>query len=346
MGEEHSVSRLGSMPSALETLKSRLADVNALHMATAVLDWDQQTYMPHGGADARARHTEALSKLAHEIFTSDETRRALEAARGEAEGDDATMITVAGRDLDLATKLPVELVAEKAGLSAKAHEDWVAARANNDFKTFAPTLERMFEIARQEAEHLGYQAERYDALLDQYEQGATAAEARAMFDALKGPQVALVKEIAAQPEVDDSILHGDWDANTQREFSLKLVAAIGYDLDRGRLDAAPHPFCTNFSTGDVRLTTRYKPYIGSAIFGSLHEAGHGVYEQGSPMKWDGTPLAGGVSLGLHESQSRTWENIVGRSRPFWSRFLPDLQAAFPALGGVKLDDFYRKINKV
>lgn len=335
------------MPTALETLKSRLADVNALQMAVSVLDWDQQTYMPHGGAEARARHTESLSKLAHELFTSDETRRALEDAKtGGAEGDDVLMLPVIERDLDLATKLPTELVAEKAGLAAKAHEDWVAARANNDFKSFAPTLERMFEISRQEAEHLGYKEHIYDALLDQYEQGATAAEARAMFDALKGPQVALVKEIAAQPEVDDSALYGDWDEAKQRDFSLKLISAIGYDMDRGRLDVAPHPFCTNFSTGDVRLTTRYKSFLGSAIFGSLHEAGHGVYEQGSPMEWDGTPLAGGVSLGLHESQSRTWENIVGRSRPFWSRFLPDLQAAFPALGGMKLDDFYQKINKV
>ncbi len=334
------------MPSSLETLKSRLADVNALQMAGNVLDWDQQTYMPHGGSEARARHTETLSRMAHEIFTADATREALEGAKGEAEGDDALMLPVAERDLALATKLPTELVARKAGLASLAHEAWVTARAADDFAAFAPTLEKMFDIAREEAGHLGYTESMYDALLDQYEQGATAAEARAMFDALKGPQVALVKRIAARPETDDSVLTGDWDEAKQREFSLKLVAAIGYDLSRGRLDKAPHPFCTNFSIGDVRLTTRYKPYLPSAIFGSLHEAGHGVYEQGSPMAWDGTPLAGGVSLGLHESQSRTWENIVGRSRPFWARFLPDLQAAFPALGGVKLDDFYRKINKV
>ena len=335
------------MPSPLATLKSRLADVNALHMAGSVLDWDQQTYMPEGGNAARARHAEALSRMAHEIFTADATRGALEAARGEAEGDDALMIPVVSRDLDLATKLPTALVAKKAGLASLAHEEWVKARAANDFASFAPTLEKMFDIAREEAEHLGYgDGEMYDALLDQYEQGATAAEARAMFDALKGPQVALVKEIAQRPETDDAILYGDWPEAKQREFSLKLIAAIGYDMDRGRLDKAPHPFCTTFSVGDVRLTTRYKDYLPSAIFGSLHEAGHGVYEQGSPMAWDGTPLAGGVSLGLHESQSRTWENIVGRSKPFWSRFLPDLQATFPGLGQVKLDEFYRKINKV
>ncbi|MFQ3668892.1 MAG: carboxypeptidase M32, partial [Fimbriimonadaceae bacterium] len=138
----------------------------------------------------------------------------------------------------------------------------------------------------------------------------------------------------------------DWPEDGQREFTLKLIRSIGFDLDRGRQDTAAHPFCTNFSVGDVRLTTRFQKTIGSAIFGSLHEAGHGLYEQGSPPEWDRTPLAGGVSLGVHESQSRTWENIVGRSRAFWSRFLPDLQATFPALAGIDLDRWYRAINKV
>ncbi|MER3496312.1 MAG: carboxypeptidase, partial [Armatimonadota bacterium] len=199
---------------------------------------------------------------------------------------------------------------------------------------------------REEAEHLGYTESIYDALLDLYEQGTTAADARTMFDALKGPQVELVKAISEQPETDDALLYGNWPNDKQRNFTESIVRAIGFDFNRGRQDTAPHPFCTTFSTGDVRLTTRYKDYLGSAIFGSLHEAGHGMYEQGSPMEWDRTPLQGGVSLGLHESQSRTWENIVGRSRPFWSHFLPQLQATFPEVGGVKLDDFYKSINKV
>ncbi|HZH97453.1 MAG TPA: carboxypeptidase M32, partial [Fimbriimonadaceae bacterium] len=146
--------------------------------------------------------------------------------------------------------------------------------------------------------------------------------------------------------VDDSGLHGEWDQAKQREFTEMLVKAIGFDMERGRQDTAPHPFCTGWSVGDIRLTTRFKPYIGSAIFGSLHEAGHGMYEQGSPERWDRTPLAGGVSLGLHESQSRLWENIVGRSKAFWQRFLPDLQARFPELGSYDLETWYRAINKV
>lgn len=334
------------MPSSLDRLKDVLADVNALRSATSMMEWDQQTFMPQGGAEARAEHLGRLSKLAHETFIADETRRLAEDAKSEAEGDDAAMVSVVQRDLDLATKLPTELVAEKTRLGAIAHEAWVAARASNDFKSFATYLEQMFEIAGKEAEYLGYTDHIYDALLDQYEEGATAADARAMFEAVKGPQVALVKEVVASGPVDDSILYGDWSESDQKAFTEEIVKAIGFDFNRGRQDTAPHPFCTGWSVGDVRLTTRYKPYIGSAIFGSLHEAGHGMYEQGSPMAWDRTPLAGGVSLGLHESQSRTWENIVGRSLAFWKRFLPALQERFPQLAGETPESFYRLINKV
>jgi carboxypeptidase Taq len=333
--------------SSLENLRARLADVNALHAAMAMMDWDQQTYMPKGGAEARAEHQGILSRMAHETFTSDSTTALLDRASQDADSeDDQALVRVVERDLAMATKLPSSLVGEKSKLSAVAHERWVEARATNDFPTFAPILERMFEIAREEAEYLGYDEHIYDALLDQYEEGSTAADARRMFDALKGPQVQLVKAIGAKPPVNDSFLYGDWDIATQNDFTQSLAKAIGFDFNRGRQDTAPHPFCTSWSVGDVRLTTRFKPYIGSAIFGSLHEAGHGMYEQGSPSKWDRTPLAGGVSLGVHESQSRLWENIVGRSRPFWSHFLPGLQASFPALAGYDLDTFYRAINRV
>jgi carboxypeptidase Taq len=334
------------MSSALADLKSRYADINALKSAIQMMDWDQQTFMPRGGADARAEHVARLSKLLHEMFTADETRRLVEDSLPAAEGEDLDLLRVLGRDLELATKLPTDLVAEKAKLAAVGHEQWVVARANNDFKGFAPTLERMFDIAREEAECLGYTEHIYDALLDQYEEGATAADARRMFEALKGPQVELVHEIAQQPEIDDAILHGTWDESKQRTFTEGLVKAIGFDFNRGRQDTAPHPFCSGWSRGDIRLTTRFLDYLPSAIFGSLHEAGHGLYEQGTPEKWDLTALAGGVSLGVHESQSRTWENIVGRSLPFWQRFLPDLQATFPELSGLTAAQFYRMINKV
>ncbi len=333
------------MRNDFDALKERLQDINAITAAIAMMEWDQQTYMPRGGAEARAEHVGALSKMAHELFTAEETRNLLSKAQAEDE-DGAAMLRVTRRDLDLATKIPTELVAEKSKLAAIGHEKWVKARAENDFKGFAPSLERMFEIARQEAEHLGYKEHIYDALLDQYEEGATAADARKMFEDLKAPTVELVRQIKEQPQIDDKKLYGKWDIAKQSEFTEMLVKTVGFDFNRGRQDVAPHPFCTGWSVGDIRLTTRYKDYIGSAIFGSLHEAGHGMYEQGSPMKWDRTPLAGGVSLGLHESQSRTWENIVGRSLPFWANFLPQLQQSFPQLASFDANGWYRAINKV
>ncbi len=332
--------------SPLETLNERLADVNALRAAVSMMDWDQQTYMPSGGTEARAAHVGILGRMAHEALVADETLHAVEDARVDAEGEDADLIRVVQRDLDLATKVPASLVEEKLSLSAKAQEVWVQARANNDFASYTSTLEQMFEICRREAEYLGYKEEIYDALLDQYEEGGTAADVRKMFSQIKGPQVELVRQVSSQPKPDDAFLYGEWDKSKQKAFTEMLVQAIGFDFERGRQDTAPHPFCTGWSVNDIRLTTRYKPYIGSAIFGSLHEAGHGMYEQGSPNKWDRSPLAGGVSLGIHESQSRLWENIVGRSKPFWSYFLPKLQAVFPELADKDLDTFYKAINKV
>ncbi len=334
---------------AIDRLKAHLADVNALRTAVSVLEWDMQCFMPPGGAKARAAHVGALGRMAHELFTSDQTGNLLEDARSEAEpgSEGAALVRVAKRSFDLDTKVPASLVEEKLRMGAEGHEAWVKCRANNDFPSFAPYLEKNFDIARREAEYLGYEHDIYDPLLDRFEEGAAAADVRAMFESIKAPLVDLVARIKESPnQPDDSKLHGKWDESKQRAFTESLVRAIGYDFDRGRQDTAPHPFCTTFSVGDVRLTTRFKDYIGSAIFGSLHEAGHGMYEQGSPMEWDRTPLAGGVSLGVHESQSRTWENIVGRSKAFWKRFLPDLQRSFPELAEMSLDEWYRAVNKV
>jgi len=333
------------MGGSLESLKARLADVNALRVASTILDWDQQTFMPAGAANARAQHLGNLQRMAHELFTDEATAKLLEGAVAENE-DDVALLRVVKRDLDLSTKIPSSLVAEKGHLAGIAHEEWVQARATNDFASFAPTLERMFEIARQEAEYFGYKEDIYDALLDQYEEGATAAEVRTMFDSIRGPQVELVKAIQAADPVDDSALYGEWSQTAQANLTREMVASLGFDFNRGRQDTAPHPFCTNFSVNDVRLTTRYKDYLPSSIMGSMHEAGHGLYEQNSPEKWDLTFLAGGVSLGLHESQSRLWENIVGRSQKFWGVWFPKLKESFPCLGVSSASEFYRLVNKV
>jgi carboxypeptidase Taq len=335
-------------------LVAHLGDIHNLNMATSILQWDQQTQMPHGGAEARAAQMATLSRIAHEMFTDDRTARLLEEASHELDGaaydsTEASMIRVVQQDYEDATKLPADFVAEFTRVTALAHEVWAKARADNDFKAFQPTLENIYELARQQADYLGYTDHPYDALLDQYERGITTAEVKRIFDEHKPQLVELIAAIGRNADkVSDAVLHQDFDVDKQREFALEVVKAFGFDFERGRQDVAVHPFCTHFSRDDVRITTRFSSdFLNPALFGMMHEAGHGLYEMGSDPSLEGTPLAGGTSLGVHESQSRMWENIVGRSRAFWSWALPKLQAAFPAqLGGVDLDTFYRAINKV
>lgn len=337
------------MATSVDNLKKRLADTNALGAALGLMSWDQQTQMPPGGGAARAQHMGTLGRMVHDHFVDDETQKLLAEAERETDPEslDGAMLRNVRRDMDLSTKIPSALVERKTFLSAEAHEVWVEARKANDFVRFRPILEEMFQIARQEADYLGFQEHPYDALLDQYEQGATGADVRAMFEELKAFTVPLLQEIQASPvKVDDHFLEGDWATEKQKAFTEHLAREVGYDFGRGRQDAAPHPFCSGWSIGDVRITTRYMRRLDSAIFSTLHESGHAMYEQGSPAEWDLTPLAGGVSLGIHESQSRLWENIVGRSRPFWERYLPELQATFPGIAAFSPGQFFQMINKV
>lgn len=337
------------MSSGLSKLKSRMEDCNAINAAIAMMDWDQQCFMPKGGAEARANHVSLLSRMSHEIFVADETQRALEDAQNEVTPgtDDAALVRVLARHMKLKTKFPAELVSRKSKLCAEGHEAWVEARASNNFVGFAPLLAELFEIAKEEANLLGYTNHIYDALIDMYEEGATHAQCEQMFSTLRAPTVDLVAKIKASPaQPDDSPLYGDWDKEVQRKFTEYLLHSIGFDMNRGRQDTAPHPFCTGWSVGDIRLTTRFKDYLPSAIFGTMHEAGHGMYEQGSPMEWDRTALAGGVSLGVHESQSRLWENIVGRSPAFIEWMYPEFVKAYPAMGAFSTDQLYKMINKV
>jgi len=339
----------------IEALQSHLAEIKALSEAAAVLGWDQQTYMPPGGAESRAAQMEALSKVIHAKMTGPDTARLLGAAeatvRGEdPDSDDAALVRVIRRDFDQATKMPEALVAELAQVTALAHGHWAQARAASDFGHFAPWLSRILDLTRQAADHLGHGGERYDALLDQYEPGMTTADARALFDALKPDTVALVKSIAAlEPNaVDASVLAREYAEDRQLSFGESVIKALGYDFGRGRQDRALHPFCTSFGSGDVRITTRFDPnFLPMALFGSIHETGHALYEQGMTRRYPGGGLGEAASLGVHESQSRLWENLVGRGRPFWQGWYPRLQAAFPeALDSTSESDFYRAINKV
>jgi carboxypeptidase Taq len=280
------------MSEALEKLKARLAEVHHLGMAAAVLDWDQQTYMPPGGVTARANQKATLSKLSHELFTDDRTASLLAAAEEENRGlpedsDDAALLRVARRDFDKATRIPADLVEEKSRVTSLAQEAWAKARAENDFPAFAPWLERVVELERRTAEALGYEDRLYDALVDLYEPGMTSRKLDAVFSELKRETVPLVQAISEnQSAVDDSVLHREYDEEAQRRFAEAVLADCGFDFTRGRQDRSVHPFCTHFSQNDVRLTTRYdRNFLSMALFGSLHEMGHGLYEQGFRRAW-------------------------------------------------------------
>ena len=335
-------------------LKERMAEVVDIYMAAALLNWDQQTQMPPAGAEARAHQLGTLSKIAHQMHVAEETGRLIEAAAADLDGagydsDEAAFVRVARRDYEQATRLPPEFVAEVSRVTALAHEVWVKARAENKFEDFRPSLEKVFDLARQAAEYLGYTDHIYDALLDQYEPGMKTAHARAIFDELKKDLVPLVHAISERLDaVDDACLHQEFDEDKQRDFTYEVIRKLGYDFNRGRVDRTVHPFAMNFSINDVRITTRYdRGFLNPALFGTLHETGHALYELGVDPALERTPLANGSSLGVHESQSRLWENLVGRSRGFWKHFYSKLQQVFPAqLGRVGLDTFYRAINKV
>ena len=339
----------------MERLQGHLAEIKALTEAAAVLGWDQQTYMPPGGAESRAAQLTALSQVIHQKLTGAEAERLLgsaeQAARGADPGsDEAALLRAARRDFDQATKIPTALVSEMTRVTALAHAEWAQARASSDWGKFAPWLSQILDLTRETADYLGHGGERYDALLDQYEPGMTTAQVRTLFEALKPETVKLVQAVAAQGPgaVDDSGLKREFAEAAQQKFGETVIKALGYDLNRGRQDRALHPFCTSFGSGDVRITTRFdKNFLPMALFGSIHETGHALYEQGLTVRYAAGGLGEAASLGVHESQSRLWENLVGRSRPFWGHFYPALQAAFPeALHSTPQSEFYRAINKV
>lgn len=335
--------------SAYANLLAKYETIAALKAAQNLMGWDQQVLMAPGSSSARAAHMQLLRKISHELLTSDEMARLVEDAARETDPDSDECRSVAAlrRDLESETKLPLDLVERKARVSSQAYEVWKVAKASDDFPILAPHLGELFSIAAETAELLGYTDHPYDALVNLYEYGASYASVRSMFTGIKGPIVDLVREIRAKGrKVDDTPLKGDWDKETLRSFAQNTLKTIGFDFDRGRLNVAPNAFCSNAGSTDVRMTTRASNHIKGIVSSSLHEMGHGLYEQGVPLEWNGTPLSGGISLAVHESQSRLWENVIGRSRGFWQRFLPDLQRAFPQLDGLTPDEMYRSINKV
>ncbi|MGC9358417.1 MAG: carboxypeptidase M32 [Anaerolineae bacterium] len=343
------------MGEKLEQLKQHLYRKYDLDHAAAVLSWDQEVNMPPGGVNARAEQMATLQSISHEIFTSDETGALLEAAEEETaeldyDSDEASLVRVTRRTFDRMTKIPTELVAEMARVTAQAFVAWRKAREADKYPIFQPHLDKVVDLNRRVADILGYEEHPYDALLDFYEPDITTAQVAALFNDLKAGLVPLLQEIVEEGEpVDDGFFSSQsYPIDRQWDLTVSVLRQIGYDFQHGRQDKAPHPFTIHFSTNDVRVTTRlYEHRPQSAVFSSVHEGGHALYEQGIPEHFERTELEGGATLGLHESQSRMWENMMGRSRTFWQYYLPIMRAFFPEqLAGISLDRFYRAINKV
>jgi len=341
------------MSDSLVRLKAILAEVTDLSRAAALLEWDQETYMPSGGVAARSDQLSTLLRLSHVRFTADEVGHLLSELEDETSGQpfdsyEASLIRVTRRDYEQERKLPPDLVAEAARASSAARPLWEKARREGDFKIFAPALEKNVELNRQIADALGYAQRPYDALLDRNEPGLTTDQLETIFAELKRAIVPLVADIARHADaVDDRVIYRGFDPAAQLRYALDLVATLGYDLERGRQDISTHPFSTSFGPGDVRITTRVsRDFFNECLFGSIHESGHAMYNQGIGDDIDRTPLWGGASPGVHESQSRLWENLVGRSHPFWKHFFPSLQKAFPEqLRGVDDEAFFKAVNK-
>jgi len=339
------------MPSdTYEAFIRRVREIGQLAATEALLDWDYEVNMPPGGLKTRAEQLALIAALAHERRTDPRLGELI--AQLEGRTDDpiqATNVREMRRVFDRAVKVPSDLVRRISRATTLAKDAWTRAREQNDFPRFAPHLQELLELKREVADRIGHAGERYDALLDEYEPGMTSAQVAAIFDSLKGPLSQFVKDIAGAPvRPDAGLLRRHFPRPAQEAFARRMAEAIGFDFQRGRLDVSTHPFCSGAGPGDVRLTTRYyEDYFSPSVFGVLHEAGHGLYEQGLDEQHVFTPMGQAASLGIHESQSRMWENFVGRSRAFWECYYPEAQAAFPAaLGDVSLDAFHGAINVV
>ena len=338
-----------TVPPEFETLRAKLGEVHDLVKIGSLLAWDQQTIMPPQGAAVRAQQLATVGRLAHEAFISDEIGNLLDQLRPyeeslEFESDEASMVRMTRRDFDKAIRVPPELTSVTTRTGSLAFGAWVEARQKSDYESFRPWLEQMVELRHRYVACFPPAEELYDTLLDDFEPGFTTAQVRTIFDRLKEELIPLVE---ATRSVATPRISGRFPAAKQRELSLEILRRFGFDESAWRIDTAPHPFATSLCTTDVRVTTREPEDSLDGLFAAMHECGHGLYEHGVDPALERTPLARGASLGLHESQSRLWENLVGRSRPFWSWFYPRLQQTFPSeLASVDEETWYRSINDV
>jgi carboxypeptidase Taq len=333
------------------TFERRMREIDDLSMVMGLLGWDEQTFCPPRGREARGAHRATLAALLHEREVDPAYGGAVDALAADGAGlTDAqrAMVRVVKRERDRAVRVPAELVTAIARQDSVSNEAWERARSASDFALFRAELERTLELKREFADCLADGGDRYDALLDDFEPGMTTAQLDPLLADLKAELVPFVAEVLSRPAPDRSFLEGPYDHDSQRRLTERVLADFGFDFHAGRQDPSTHPFCSGLGPGDVRMTTRYQDSLEpGALLSSMHECGHGLYEQGMPAEYAGTAIAHAPSLGLHESQSRFWENVIGRSRPFWDRYLPVTREYFPQqLAGVGLDDFVRGVNVV
>lgn len=341
------------MTAKIAQLKAYINELSDIYISIAFLSWDRRVNMPRGGAEGRAYLLSTLARIAHQKATAAEYGRLLEeaakdASRLDPDNDDARLVIVARREYLKRTKVPALWVEENARVISTAQTVWEDAKGRSDFALFRPHLEKIVALKREYGSFFAPYEHIYDVFLDDYEPGMKTREVTAVFDVVRPAQVALIKAIAQKPPAPDSFLHLAYDEKTQLDFGVEVVTRLGFDWNRGRQDKSIHPFTQALGIGDVRFTTRFDPnYPLSALFSTMHECGHALYDQGVGKNLQRTPLSSGISMSLHESQSRMWENLVGRSLPFWEFFYPRLQARFPdQLVNVDLATFYRGINKV
>ncbi len=325
---------------------SQLAD---LSHAQSLLGWDQETIMPPKGAKMRGRSLGTLAGIYHDKLTDAQLVDWVEELKqADLVGDEAANLREFSREQSRALKTPRALVVELSETASLGHEAWVKARKDADFPHFRPWLEKMLELKKQVAKAIGFEGSMYNALLDEYEPYAKVEEIEPLFTELRGHLVPMVDKIAGVDKIASQELKRPFPVTAQERFGRRVMKDMGFDLEAGRLDVSVHPFCSGIGPQDVRLTTRYDENdFTQSIFGIIHETGHGLYEQGLPAELGNLPVGSAVSLGIHESQSRLWENVIARSRHFWTHYLPLLKTEFPSqLKGIDLDWFYRAINRV
>lgn len=338
---------------AIARLNTLVEEIVDLRHAASLIGWDERVSMPPGGVAAHGGMAATIQRIAHEKFTSAQLGSALQDAAREVESlapdsAPARLVKVTARDYERAVRVPGEFVAEHAHVAAAAHQAWKDARAQSSYALFQPHLEKVVRLGQQYAGFFQPVAHPYDALMDPYEPGILTSEIQDIFDVLRPRQVELVRAIQERPLEHAPFLKASYDEREMAAFSTDVISAFGFDWSRGRQDRSTHPFAAPIGSDDVRITTRFdnrNPF--EILFAAMHETGHALYEQGVSPSWARTLVGGGVSLGVHESQSRMWENVIGRSRPFWQHFFPRLQQRFPSqLGGLTVDQFHRGINQV